>query len=105
MQQKIAEPLAKLDSEDESAAARENQEKLTKLSYRQELERFLSYGKWDLTDEDIERINKDEDNKQRFSIIILNTNTNLRISKLNDRQFIIFTTPKKDKVQEDRDFI
>jgi len=26
MQQKIAEPLAKLDSEDESAAARENQE-------------------------------------------------------------------------------
>jgi len=25
MQQKIAEPLAKLDSEDESAAARENQ--------------------------------------------------------------------------------
>ena len=105
MQQKIAEPLAKLDSEDESAAARENQEKLTKLSYRQELERFLSYGKWDLTDEDIERINKDEENKQRVSIIILNTNTNLRISKLNDRQFIIFTTPKKDKVQEDRDFI
>jgi hypothetical protein len=38
------------------------------LSYRQELERFLSYGKWDLTDEDIERINKDEENKQRVSI-------------------------------------
>ena len=75
MQQKIAEPLAKLDSEDESAAARENQEKLTKLSYRQELERFLSYGKWDLTDEDIERINKDEENKQRVSLIIFNTNT------------------------------
>ena len=44
------------------------QEKLTKLSYRQELERFLSYGKWDLTDDDIERINKDEENRQRVSI-------------------------------------
>ncbi len=68
MQQKIAEPLAKLDSEDESAAARENQEKLTKLSYRQELDRYLSYGKWDLTDSDIERIQKDEENRQRVSI-------------------------------------
>jgi hypothetical protein len=46
-----------------------NQEKLTKLSYRQELERFLSYGKWDLTDDDIERINKDEENRQRVSIV------------------------------------
>jgi hypothetical protein len=45
-----------------------SQEKLTKLSYRQELERFLSYGKWDLTDDDIERINKDEENRQRVSI-------------------------------------
>lgn len=51
------------------------QEKLTKLSYRQELERFLSYGKWDLTDEDIERINKDEENRQRVSIFTNTTNT------------------------------
>ena len=44
-------------------------EALTKLSDEKELERYLSYGKWGLSDDDIVRLNKDEEMKQRVSLL------------------------------------
>ena len=46
-------------------------EALTKLSDEKELERYLSYGKWGLSDDDIVRLNKDEEMKQRVSLLYL----------------------------------
>ncbi len=68
MQQEDADPLAAIDAEDDSAATKETMEALTRLSDETQLERFLSYGKWGLTDEDIVRLKKDEEMKQRVSI-------------------------------------
>ena len=69
MQQEDADPLAKIDAEDDSAATKLTMEGLTKLSDEKELERYLSYGKWGLSDEDIVRLQKDEEMKQRVSIL------------------------------------
>lgn len=68
MQQEDADPLAKVDAEDDSAATKQTLEALTRLSDEKELERFLNFGKWGLTDEDIVRLQKDEEMKQRVSI-------------------------------------
>ena len=68
MQQEDADPLAKVDAEDDSAATKATLEALTRLSDEKELERFLSFGKWGLSDEDIIRLQKDEEMKQRVSI-------------------------------------
>ena len=46
-------------------------EALTKLSDEKELERYLSYGKWGLSDDDIVRLNKDEEMKQRVSFFYI----------------------------------
>ena len=35
------------------------------------MENFLTYGKWDLTDADIEKLNKDEERKERVGVILL----------------------------------
>jgi hypothetical protein len=70
MQQQEADPLAKIDSEDDSAATKQTLEGLTKLNYEIQLERFLSYGKWGLTDDDIVRLKKDDEMKQRVSSFI-----------------------------------
>jgi hypothetical protein len=43
MQQKIAEPLAKLDHEDETAAARENQVLLLKQIFLLDLDLYLEF--------------------------------------------------------------
>jgi hypothetical protein len=40
-------------------------EKLTRLHNKSQMENFLTYGKWDLTDADIEKLNKDEERKER----------------------------------------
>ena len=40
-------------------------EKLTRLHDKTQMENFLTYGKWDLTDADIEKLNKDEERKER----------------------------------------
>jgi hypothetical protein len=42
-------------------------EKLTKLAYYQQMENYLTYGKWDLTDKNIERLKKDAEMKDRVS--------------------------------------
>jgi hypothetical protein len=65
MQQESADPLANIDLEDDTAATREALEKLTRLSDMRQLENFLSYGQWDLTEPAIERLQKDEEIKQR----------------------------------------
>ena len=72
MQQEDADPLANVDPEDDSAATKQTLEGLTKLESEKELERFLSYGKWGLSDDDIVRLHKDEEMKQRVSIILEN---------------------------------
>ena len=71
MQQEDADPLAKVDPEDDSAATKQTLETLTRLSDEKELERYLSFGKWGLSDEDIVRLQKDEEMKQRVSIPLL----------------------------------
>lgn len=68
MQQEDADPLAKVDAEDDSAATKQTLEAIAKLSDEKELERYLSFGKWGLSDEDIVRLQKDEEMKQRVSI-------------------------------------
>lgn len=69
MQQDSADPLSKIDLEDESAATKETLEKLTRLSDMRQMSNFLTYGKWDLTDNDVERLKKDKEMKQRVSIL------------------------------------
>ena len=73
MQQEVADPLAEVDAEDDSAATKKNMEDLTLLNNEKELERYLTYGKWGLSDDDIVRLNKDEEMEQRVSILIINT--------------------------------
>ena len=68
MQQEVADPLAEVDAEDDSAATKKNMEDLTLLNNEDELERYLTYGKWGLSDDDIVRLNKDEEMEQRVSI-------------------------------------
>merc|ERR1712062_868773 len=66
MQQEVADPLAEVDAEDDSAATKKNMEDLTLLNNEKELERYLTYGKWGLSDDDIVRLNKDEEMEQRL---------------------------------------
>jgi hypothetical protein len=68
LQQDSADPLANMDLEDESAATKEALEMLTRLSDMNQLTNYLSYGKWDLSERDVARLNKDEEMKQRVSI-------------------------------------
>ncbi len=65
MQHENVDMLEKVDEEDDSAEVNHIMEKLTKLAYYQQMENYLSYGKWDLTEEAIERLKKDEEAKQR----------------------------------------
>ncbi len=67
MQHENVNVLENVDEEDDSAEVNHIMEKLTKLAYYRQMENYLSYGKWDLTDEDIERLKKDEEAKQRVS--------------------------------------
>ena len=69
MQQEAADPLKKVDPGDDSAATKQTLEGITKLADEKELERYLSFGKWGLSDEDIVRLQKDEEMKQRVSIL------------------------------------
>ncbi len=67
MQQEVADPLARIDVEDDSAATREALEKMTRLWDTTQMANYLSYGKWDLDPPAIERLQKDEEMKQRVS--------------------------------------
>ena len=44
-------------------------EKLTRLHDKKQMENFLTYGKWDLKDADIEKLNKEEERKERVGSI------------------------------------
>jgi pyruvate/2-oxoacid:ferredoxin oxidoreductase alpha subunit len=65
LQQESADPLVNIEHEDDSAATRDALEKMTRLTDITQMSNFLSYGKWDLSGADIERLNKDEEMKQR----------------------------------------
>ena len=69
MQQEDADPLAKIDTEDDSAATKQTLEALSRLTDERELERYLSFGQWGLSDDDIVRLQKDEEMKQRVSFL------------------------------------
>ena len=61
MQQLLADSLAEIDEEDDSAATREKLEKLTWVAEKKQLANYLSYGKWGLTPSAIERLKKDDE--------------------------------------------
>ena len=71
MQQTMADPLMDVDLEDDSAETKEREESLRRLSEPAQMENFLSYGKWDLSKNDIERLQKDDEMRQRVSIVFL----------------------------------
>lgn len=68
MQQEKANPLQEIDIEDKSAATNAILEEITLLAEKRELSNFLSFGKWALSEADIERLQKDDEMKQRVSI-------------------------------------
>ena len=67
-QKTLADPLAQVSEEDDSAETKENLEMLTRLREEEQLGNYLSYGKWDLKEKDIERLQKDDEMRQRVSI-------------------------------------
>jgi hypothetical protein len=78
MQRTQADPLASTSEEDDSAETKEKLEQLTKLDDKEQMENFLSYGKWDLKEKDIERLQKDDEMRQRVSIeSVFNTFNNI----------------------------
>ena len=70
MQQTVADALQHISEEDDSAETKEKAEMLTRLSEPEQMENYLSYGKWDLEGNDIERLQKDDEMRQRVSITI-----------------------------------
>lgn len=56
------------EEEGEGGAKSEAFEALTRLSDRHQMENYLTYGRWDLTDADIEKLIKDKERKDRVSI-------------------------------------
>ena len=82
MQQTHADPIALTSEEDDSAETKAKLEMLRRLSEPEQMENYLSYGKWDLNDADILRLQKDDEMKQRVSIrIIYLANTQLFSAK------------------------
>ena len=68
MQQEQADPLEHITEEDDSAETKMRLEKMTRLTDGKQMENYLSYGKWDLDEGDIERLQKDDEMRQRVSI-------------------------------------
>ena len=75
MQQTMADPLAEVGDEDDSAETKEKTEMLRRLTEPEQMENYLSYGKWDLRENDIERLQKDDEMKQRVSIAYFHLTT------------------------------
>ena len=71
MQQTHADPIALTSEEDDSAETKAKLEMLRRLSEPEQMENYLSYGKWDLNDADILRLQKDDEMKQRVSIRLI----------------------------------
>ena len=46
-------------------------EDMTRLTDKQQMANFLTWGKWDLDDSAIEKLVKDEERKERVSISVL----------------------------------
>ena len=79
MQQTQADPLALVGDEDDSAETKEKLEMVRRLTETEQMENYLSYGKWDLKANDIERLQKDDEMKQRVSINIFSNKITLFI--------------------------
>ena len=54
------------DEDNEGAGAAQT-EAMTRLTDRAQMANFLTYGKWNLDDELIEKLKKDEERKERVS--------------------------------------
>jgi hypothetical protein len=55
------------DGEDGDNAGAPQMEAMTRLTEPEQMANFLTYGKWDLDDELIEKLIKDEERKERVS--------------------------------------
>ena len=96
MQQTHADPIALTSEEDDSAETKAKLEMLRRLSEPEQMENYLSYGKWDLNDADILRLQKDDEMKQRVSIrIIYLANTQLFFRQRSDNliDYYMCTSP------------
>ena len=58
------------DDDNEGAGAAQ-MEAMTRLTDRAQMANFLTYGKWNLDDELIEKLKKDEERKERVSLVQL----------------------------------
>ena len=55
----------------EGGANMQVMEDMTRLTDKQQMSNFLTWGKWDLTDASIEKLMKDEERKERVSIFLV----------------------------------
>ena len=71
MQQTMADPLLLIADDEDSSDTKAKKQMLTRLTEPEQMENYLSYGKWDLDGNDIERLQKDDEMRQRVSIPFL----------------------------------
>ena len=51
----------------DGGAQHQQMEDMTRLTDKEQMENFLTYGKWDLNDASIEKLIKDDERKERVS--------------------------------------
>ena len=54
----------------DGGAQHQQMEDMTRLTDKEQMENFLTYGKWDLNDASIEKLIKDDERKERVSTFI-----------------------------------
>ena len=72
-------------------------EAMTRLTDRAQMANFLTYGKWNLDDELIEKLKKDEERKERVSLVQLGR----EVSSSGNESFVGKAILKKKKGQKD----
>ena len=68
-QEMDADPLNEIDPDPENwtPETKDTMERMTRLTSPEQLSNYLSFGKWDLGMSDIERLQKDDQMRQRVS--------------------------------------
>ena len=72
-------------------------EAMTRLTDRAQMANFLTYGKWNLDDELIEKLKKDEERKERVSLV----QSGWEVSSSENESFVGKAILKKKKGQKD----
>ena len=99
--QELADPLAEVDLEDDSTATKEKLEKLTRLADPNQLSNYLSFGKWDLGMSDIERLEKDDQMRQRVSTLLFFPPTLLTLVLTNTFCLFACTANQRNNRRQD----